>query len=147
MTKQELKANLRAQANGLIAYMDNEIDLIEKYRKEEAEAARDFDKTKEEFEKVVRDRTLELSFLPEVSDQTDPKTGKKNLQWTGFLLQKALEQDKEVIVINAVMYEREEQLLAARTGVTNVVERLNVAKTEARLVSAMMEMMKDVETQ
>ena len=144
MAKQDLKANLMAQAQGLVDYMDAQIKLVEKYRKEEAEAAREFDKTKEEFEKVVRDRTLELSFLPEISDQTDPKTSKKNLQWTGFLLQKALEQDKEVIVINAVMYEREEQLLAARTGVTTIVERLNVAKTESRLVSSMMEMMKDV---
>ena len=144
MTKQELKTSLMQQAQGLIAYMDEQIELIEKYRMEEAEAAREFDKTKEEFDKVLRNRTLELSFLPEVSDQPDPKTGKKNLQWTGFLLQKALEQDKEVIVINAVMYEREEQLLAARTGVTTIVERLNVAKTESRLLSAIMEMMKDV---
>ncbi len=141
MAKQELKANLMAQAQGLVTYMDEQVELIEKFRKDEADAAREFDKTKEEFEKVVRNRTLELSFLPEVSEQPDPKTGKKNLQWTGFLLQKALEQDKEVVVINAVMYEREEQLLAARTNVTTIVERLNVAKTEARLVSAMMEMM------
>jgi len=144
MAKQDLKNNLMMQAQGLVTYMDDQIELIERYRKEEAEAAREFDKTKEEFEKVVRDRTIELSFLPEISDQLDPKTGKKNLQWTGFLLQKALEQDKETIVINAVMYEREEQLLSARTWVTTIVERLNVAKTEARLVSAMMEMMKDV---
>ncbi len=144
MAKQDLKANLMAQANGLITYMDTQIELIEKFRTEEAEAAREFDKTKEEFEKVVRDRTLELSFLPEISEQLDPKTGKKNLQWTGFLLQKALEQDKEVVVINAVMYEREEQLLEARTRVTSVVERLNVAKTESRLLSAMMEMMSGV---
>jgi len=139
-----LKNNLMQQAQGLVAYMDEQIELIEKYRIEEAQAAREFDKTKEEFETVLRNRTIELSYLPEISDAPDPKTGKKNLQWTGFLLQKALEVDKEVIVINAVMYEREEQLLAARTGVTTIVERLNVAKTEARLVSAMMEMMADV---
>ena len=144
MTKQDLKADLMQQAQGLITYMDEQVELLEKFRKEEADAAREFDKTKEEFETVVRNRTIELSFLPEISDQPDPKTGKKNLQWTGFLLQKALEQDKETIVINAVMYEREEQLLRARTDVTSVVERLNVAKTEARLVSAMMEMMSGV---
>ena len=144
MAKQDLKNSLMQQAQGLVTYMDKQVELIEKFREEEAGAARNFDKTKEKFETMIRDRTIELSFLPEISDQYDPKTGNKNLQWTGFLLQKALEQDKEVIVINAVMYEREEQLLAARTGVTTIVERLNVAKTEARLVSAMMEMMKDV---
>jgi len=144
MTKQDLKANLMQQGQGLIDYMDEQVKLIEKFRTEEALSARNFDTAKEEFEKVVRNRTLELSFLPEISDQSDPKTGKKNLQWTGFLLQKALEQDKEVVLVNAVLYEREEQLLDARTKVTNVAERLNVAKTDARLVSAMMEMMKDV---
>jgi len=144
MAKQDLKADLMQQAQGLITYMDEQVELVEKFRKEEANVARDFDKTKEEFETVVRNRTIELSFLPEISDQPDPKTGKKNLQWTGFLLQKALEQDKAVIVINAVMYEREEQLLEARTKVTNVVERLNVAKTESRLLAALMEMMSGV---
>lgn len=120
------------------------LDLLEKTRNEQITISVEAEGAKDDMLTIHRNKTILLSQFPQVADAVDPKTNKSNKEWSQFLLDQLLEQDEEYIEALGSMYSYQTKLAEINNEVLNLVERLNVTKTQSRLIAAMLDVVKDM---
>jgi hypothetical protein len=138
-----MKDNLLAQAKAVMEDQNRLLDLLEAKRVEQVTISGAAELSKDKMMQVHRDKTLLYSQFPEISGAIDPKTGKSNKDWSQLLLDQKLENDEEYVAALGEMYRFNTELAELNNDVLNIVERLNVTKTQARLLAAMLEVVKD----
>lgn len=138
MGLQQIRLDLLDQGKRLIPALDEAADFLAQMRNEQGVMSINAETAKDHMMKVHRQKTLEISLMPEIAEAKDPKTGRQNKDWTQYLIDEELEQDEQYISALGGMYEAQQQLQDASNNVLDAVERINVLKTQARLVSSML---------
>ena len=105
-----LQQDLIQQGQGLVTYMEEQVELLGKKRMDQAQASLAAEKAKDNMLQVHRQKTLEFSLLPEVADSIDPKTNKENKDWAQYKLDELLESDKDYITAIGGVYKYQEEL-------------------------------------
>lgn len=117
--------------------------ILEAQRDEQIVQSVGAEEAKDVMMRLHRDKTVVFSQSPDIALAKDPKTGKSNKDWSQLLLDQKLEGDTEYMTALGVMYSFQTKLAEINNDVLNLVERLNVTKTQCRLLSAMLEVVKD----
>ena len=133
-----LQQDLIQQGQGLVTYMEEQVELLGKKRMDQAQASLAAEKAKDNMLQVHRQKTLEFSLLPEVADSIDPKTNKANKDWAQYKLDELLESDKDYITAIGGVYKYQEELTILQAEILDIAERVGVSKASARLISAML---------
>jgi hypothetical protein len=144
MTEQTLRYELIDEGKALMIEMGRLVGELITFRDKEAVASKELSAAEEEFGKVNNERLQHYAVFPEITEQPDPRTGKVNKDWSNLLMSQALEQDPDWIVVRAAVYEKKEMVEKLQTEMVNLIDALNVTKTSARLVSAMLESLSNV---
>lgn len=132
----ELRANLRSQASGLITAMEKTVELLGKKRTQQAKVSILAEKAKDAMMKLHREKYM--TYALQVGETKDPNTGRANKDWSQMEIDVLLESDPEYVTQVGEMYKYQEELTELQTDILNLSERLQVEKTSARLVAAML---------
>jgi len=120
------------------------LDLLKKTREEQVALSVEAEGAKDDMLTIHRNKTITFSSFPQIANAVDPKTNKSNKEWSQFLLDQLLEQDEEYMEALGNMYRFQTQLAQVNNEVLDLVERLNVTKTQCRLIAAMLDVVKDM---
>ena len=133
-----MKSDLKSQALGIIDLQNTLSTRLSAMRHSEIRSRIDFEKAKIALSDLTRRKTIELSHLPQIAGATDPKTGKPNKEFSEFLLDEEMRADTEFRAQLVYFYNAQESYFEAQSNMLDVAERLSVAKSQARLLGAIM---------
>jgi hypothetical protein len=144
MTEQTLRYQLIDEGKALMQEMGRLVGELIILRDKETVASKELSGAEEGFGKINNERLQHYAVFPEITEQPDPRTGKVNKDWSNLLMSQALEQDPDWIVARAEVFAKKEVVERMQTDMVNLIDALNVTKTSARLVSAMLESLSNV---
>jgi hypothetical protein len=138
-----MKEKLFEEAERIMEMMEHIVEELDEARENEVTFALEADAAKDEMLTTHRQLTLELSILPDIAESVDPRTGRANKDWSQFLLDEKLERDPRYIQAAGKMYEMQEKVMRVRSFIVQKVEMLNMLKTQARLITALLGALSD----
>lgn len=128
----------KAQARHIIDHMNELSSRLSEFRGREVKCRINFERAKVELAAATSHKTIELSHLPHLAGAIDPKTGKSNADFSKFLLDEEMRNDDEFRIQIVQFYEAQESYYEAQNDMLDVAEQLSVAKSQARLVAAIL---------
>ena len=138
-----MKGDLKAQALGIIDLQNALSTRLSDFRMKEIKSRIEFEKAKIALSDLTRHKTIELSHLPQIAGAVDPKTGKPNKEFSEFLLDEEMRNDTEFRAQLVYFYNAQESYFEAQNNMLDVAEQLSVAKSQARLLGALMILVSD----
>jgi hypothetical protein len=132
------KANAEAQYDGLRKLLAERLKHLDSARREQVKTKIAFEREQDAFGKAIRDLKMTYAQDPAIQHQPDPSTGKPNKEWSGWLIERAVEKDPEYITSTGTFYAVQEAYFASEVALHQAGEEVAATKAEMLLLAALM---------
>ena len=133
---QKYLMDLRMQSEGVLTSLDDLMTNITKARYRQSQAKLAFRKAEDRFSNVTRDGTMALlAAMPHLEELEE--------QMRNWNVQVALEKDEAWVKEFTLYSDAQEELYNAEVSLIDLSERLGTTKSQARLLSAMLQLLSE----
>lgn len=131
------KTEAEMQYKGLSDLIHKRLERLNEARRAQIKAKVAFERSQEHLGKTIRDLKMALAEDPAMS-QADPRTGKSNEEWRGWLMERHIEKDPEYISAIGEFYNLQLAYFESEMELHQAGEELAATKADALLFGAVL---------
>jgi len=130
-------SDLPTQVENIRKAGESLLDALGAVRGRQAKAQITIDRLQEEIVRLHRELTIEIAMTKEMSEMTDPRTGKPNKDWTELLTEDRIAKHPKFAEMAEKLRDAQTELFEAQNAVSDLADRLGEHRTQSRLLAAL----------